>query len=70
MTVDNIFAVESNAFPSYDEIKKLPNKVLLWCGKKLMHFQSLHSIAHSLVGFGCDFPSCIQISLQEHAAQI
>ena len=36
MTVDNIFSVESNAHPSYDEIKKLPNKVLLWCGKKLI----------------------------------
>ena len=36
MSVDNIFAVETNAHPSYDEIKKLPNKVLLWCGKKLI----------------------------------
>lgn len=33
MLVDNIFSVESNASPSLDEMKKLPNKVLLWCGK-------------------------------------
>ncbi|PIA28297.1 hypothetical protein AQUCO_07200152v1 [Aquilegia coerulea] len=32
VSVDNIFAVESSACPSYDEIKRLPNKVLLWCG--------------------------------------
>ncbi|KAK1588661.1 hypothetical protein Q3G72_025612 [Acer saccharum] len=32
VSVDNIFAVESSACPSLDEIKKLPNKVLLWCG--------------------------------------
>uniref|UniRef100_A0A7N2KM01 Poly [ADP-ribose] polymerase n=1 Tax=Quercus lobata TaxID=97700 RepID=A0A7N2KM01_QUELO len=31
VSVDNIFAVETNAHSSYDEIKKLPNKVLLWC---------------------------------------
>lgn len=33
-TVVNVFAVESKAIPSLDEIKKLPNKVLLWCGKE------------------------------------
>lgn len=33
--VENIFAVESSAAPSYEEIKKLPNKVLLWCGEFL-----------------------------------
>ncbi|KAI6669831.1 hypothetical protein NL676_004716 [Syzygium grande] len=31
VSVENIFAVESTAAPSYDEIKELPNKVLLWC---------------------------------------
>ncbi|KAH7680639.1 poly [ADP-ribose] polymerase protein [Dioscorea alata] len=31
-SVENIFAVESSSSPSYDEIKKMPNKVLLWCG--------------------------------------
>lgn len=30
----NVFAVESKAIPSLDDIKKLPNKVLLWCGKE------------------------------------
>ncbi|XP_008788145.2 protein ADP-ribosyltransferase PARP3 isoform X2 [Phoenix dactylifera] len=34
VSVDNIFAVESSAGPSYDDIKKLPNKVLLWCGTR------------------------------------
>lgn len=33
VSVDNIFVIESNAQPSLDEIKKLPNKVLLWCGE-------------------------------------
>ncbi|XP_024985759.1 putative poly [ADP-ribose] polymerase 3 [Cynara cardunculus var. scolymus] len=32
--VQNIFQVEVGAGPSYDEIKKLPNKVLLWCGTR------------------------------------
>lgn len=40
MSVDNIFVVESKACPPLDEIKKLPNKVLLWCGK-------LHSFSFS-----------------------
>ncbi|KAM1554028.1 hypothetical protein ACFX1Z_006828 [Malus domestica] len=30
ISVDNIFVIESSASPSLDEIKKLPNKVLLW----------------------------------------
>nr|DAD28810.1 TPA_asm: hypothetical protein HUJ06_030278 [Nelumbo nucifera] len=34
VTVENIFSVESSALPSYEEIKKLPNKVLLWCGTR------------------------------------
>ena len=33
VSVENIFAVKTNAGPSYDDIKKLPNKILLWCGK-------------------------------------
>uniref|UniRef100_A0A6V7Q1C4 Poly [ADP-ribose] polymerase n=1 Tax=Ananas comosus var. bracteatus TaxID=296719 RepID=A0A6V7Q1C4_ANACO len=32
-SVENIYAIESSACP-YDEIKKLPNKVLLWCGTR------------------------------------
>lgn len=35
MSVENIFVIESNAGPSLDEIKKLSNKFLLWCGKML-----------------------------------
>jgi len=33
VSVENIFTVESSACPSYDDIVKMPNKVLLWCGK-------------------------------------
>ncbi|XP_015688619.1 protein ADP-ribosyltransferase PARP3 [Oryza brachyantha] len=33
-TVERIYAVESSALPSYGEIKKHPNKVLLWCGTR------------------------------------
>ncbi|KAL2899465.1 Poly [ADP-ribose] polymerase 3 [Bienertia sinuspersici] len=43
VSVDNILAVELNAGPSYGDIKKLPNKVLLWCGTRssnlLRHLQ-------------------------------
>lgn len=35
VSVQNIFVVEPSACPSYEDIIKLPNKVLLWCGKKL-----------------------------------
>ncbi|CAL9169593.1 unnamed protein product [Musa hybrid cultivar] len=34
VSVENIFAVESGAGPSYEEVKKLPNKILLWCGTR------------------------------------
>ncbi|CBI28338.3 unnamed protein product, partial [Vitis vinifera] len=34
VSVDNIFAVEPSACPSHDEMKKLPSKVLLWCGTR------------------------------------
>ncbi|KAE9593134.1 Poly [ADP-ribose] polymerase 3 [Lupinus albus] len=34
VSVQNIFVVESSAFPPYEEIQKLPNKVLLWCGSR------------------------------------
>ncbi|CAA2942905.1 poly [ADP-ribose] polymerase 3 [Olea europaea subsp. europaea] len=43
VSLDNIFTVESSACPSLDEIKELPNKVLLWCGTRssnlLRHLQ-------------------------------
>ncbi|GFZ17786.1 poly ADP-ribose polymerase 3 [Actinidia rufa] len=43
VSVENIVEVESSACPSYDEIHKLPNKVLLWCGTRssnlLRHLQ-------------------------------
>ncbi|KAK6926601.1 Poly(ADP-ribose) polymerase, catalytic domain, partial [Dillenia turbinata] len=34
VSVERIFSVDVAAGPSYDEIKKLPNKVLLWCGTR------------------------------------
>ncbi|VVA32957.1 Hypothetical predicted protein [Prunus dulcis] len=46
VSVDNIFVVESSACPSVDEIKKLPNKVLLWCGT-----QSSNLLRHLHRGF-------------------
>jgi poly [ADP-ribose] polymerase len=33
VSVENIFPVEPSACPPLVEIKKLPNKVVLWCGK-------------------------------------
>ncbi|KAL8501172.1 hypothetical protein ACS0TY_020650 [Phlomoides rotata] len=43
VSIDDVFAVEVSAGPSFDEIKKLPNKVLLWCGTRssnlLRHLQ-------------------------------
>ncbi|KAF0934218.1 hypothetical protein E2562_023590 [Oryza meyeriana var. granulata] len=45
-SVERIYAVESSAFPSYDEIKKHPNKVLLWCGTT-----SSNLLRHLLDGF-------------------
>ncbi|KAK1263678.1 putative poly [ADP-ribose] polymerase 3 [Acorus gramineus] len=34
VSVQNVFTVESGASPSYAEMKKLPNKYLLWCGTR------------------------------------
>ncbi|XP_057534102.1 protein ADP-ribosyltransferase PARP3 isoform X1 [Amaranthus tricolor] len=43
VSVENILAVDLSSGPSYEEIKKLPNKVLLWCGTRssnlLRHLQ-------------------------------
>ncbi|PHT94396.1 Poly [ADP-ribose] polymerase 3 [Capsicum annuum] len=49
VSVENIFAVEVSACPSLDEIKKLQNKVLLWCGTR-----SSNLLRHLQKGF---FPS-------------
>lgn len=46
VSVDQIYAVESSAFPSYNEMKKLPNKVLLWCGTR-----SSNLLRHLYKGF-------------------
>lgn len=34
VSVERIYAVESSAFPLYEEIRNLPNKILLWCGTR------------------------------------
>ncbi|KAL5169733.1 Poly [ADP-ribose] polymerase 3 [Glycine soja] len=34
VSVENIFAVQTGGCPSYEDIVKLPNKVLLWCGSR------------------------------------
>ncbi|KAL1361409.1 hypothetical protein HN51_009800 [Arachis hypogaea] len=34
VSVENIFSVETSACPPYEDIVKLPNKVLLWCGTR------------------------------------
>ncbi|KAJ8440521.1 hypothetical protein Cgig2_022962 [Carnegiea gigantea] len=43
VSVENIFAVDLGVGPSYEDIKTLPNKVLLWCGTRssnlLRHLQ-------------------------------
>ncbi|OIT08015.1 PREDICTED: poly [ADP-ribose] polymerase 3 [Nicotiana attenuata] len=46
VSVENIFAVEVSACPSLDDIKKLPNKVLLWCGTR-----SSNLLRHLQMGF-------------------
>ncbi|KAK1398596.1 hypothetical protein POM88_008459 [Heracleum sosnowskyi] len=51
--VENIFAVEVSACPSMEEMKKLPNKVLLWCGTR-----SSNLMRHLNRGF---FPAVCQI---------
>ncbi|TKY67074.1 Poly of ADP-ribose polymerase 3 [Spatholobus suberectus] len=34
VSVENIFAVQTGGCPPYEDIVKLPNKVLLWCGSR------------------------------------
>ncbi|XP_065868519.1 protein ADP-ribosyltransferase PARP3 isoform X2 [Euphorbia lathyris] len=54
VSVENIFAVDSSASPSMDEIMKLPNKVLLWCGTR-----SSNLLRHLKDGFlpaACSLP--------------
>ncbi|CAD6250812.1 unnamed protein product [Miscanthus lutarioriparius] len=46
VSVERIYAVESSAFPSYEKIKNLPNKILLWCGTR-----SSNLLRHLYKGF-------------------
>ncbi|KAK3154250.1 hypothetical protein QOZ80_2BG0188150 [Eleusine coracana subsp. coracana] len=52
VSVERIYAVESEAFPPYEKIKNLPNKVLLWCGTRSsnllrhMHKGFLPAVCH------------------------
>ncbi|KAI3814496.1 hypothetical protein L1987_14136 [Smallanthus sonchifolius] len=72
VSVENIFQVEVSAGPSYNEIKKLPNKVLLWCGTRSsnllrhLHKGFLAAVCALPVSgytgdcvFGCSCRSCI-----------
>lgn len=52
--VKNIFAVEVSACPSMEEMKNLPNKVLLWCGKLESFGGSLLVFFSVLCGDGGD----------------
>lgn len=50
--LENVFADEPSVGPSYEEIKKLPNKVLLWCGSRTSNF-----LRHLNKGFSiCSLP--------------
>ncbi|XVE79270.1 hypothetical protein DITRI_Ditri14bG0044300 [Diplodiscus trichospermus] len=54
ISVHNIFAVETKEGPSFDEVKKLPNKMLLWCGTR-----SSNMLRHLHKGFlpaSCSLP--------------
>ncbi|KAL5579914.1 hypothetical protein UlMin_012356 [Ulmus minor] len=54
VSVDNVFVVEPKACPPFDEIKKMPNKVLLWCGSR-----SSNMLRHLHKGFlpaSCSLP--------------
>ncbi|XVF19728.1 hypothetical protein REPUB_Repub11eG0136000 [Reevesia pubescens] len=54
ISVDNILAVETKEGPSFDELKKLPNKMLLWCGTR-----SSNLLRHLHKGFlpaACSLP--------------
>ncbi|KAF3320751.1 poly [Carex littledalei] len=55
VSVENIFEVQANSSvaPTYNEIKKLPNKLLLWCGTR-----SSNLVRHLNKGFE---PSVCQI---------
>ncbi|XP_052885106.1 protein ADP-ribosyltransferase PARP3 isoform X1 [Gossypium arboreum] len=54
ISVENIFNVETKEGPSFDEVKKLPNKRLLWCGTR-----SSNLLRHLHKGFlpaSCSLP--------------
>ncbi|XP_020258941.1 LOW QUALITY PROTEIN: putative poly [ADP-ribose] polymerase 3 [Asparagus officinalis] len=58
-TVENIFAVETNEGPSYDDVKKLPNKVFIWCGMNYLT-RSSNLMRHLYKGFvpaACSIPA-------------
>ncbi|KZV30383.1 poly [ADP-ribose] polymerase [Dorcoceras hygrometricum] len=51
VSIENVFAVELSAGPSLEEMKKLPNKVLLWCGF-FQESASLEEKKHGVIGRG------------------
>ncbi|KAL3828559.1 hypothetical protein ACJIZ3_017361 [Penstemon smallii] len=54
VSIENVFAVEVSAGPSLDEIKKLPNKVLLWCGSRTSNL--LRHLQKGFLPAACSLP--------------
>ncbi|GFP89318.1 putative poly [ADP-ribose] polymerase 3 [Phtheirospermum japonicum] len=52
VTIDDVFAVELSAGLSLDEIMKLPNKVLLWCGAYRTFLICYLILKYMINGFG------------------
>ncbi|KAK8679759.1 hypothetical protein V6N13_145195 [Hibiscus sabdariffa] len=54
ISVDNIFSVETKEGPSFDEVKKLTNKRLLWCGTRSSNL--LRHLHKSFLPASCSLP--------------
>ncbi|XP_042429440.1 protein ADP-ribosyltransferase PARP3-like [Zingiber officinale] len=54
VSVENIFSIQSSAGPSYEEIKRLPNKILLWCGTRTANL--LRHLQRGLLPAVCQIP--------------
>lgn len=49
ISIENVFSVELSACPSLEEMKKLPNKVLLWCGMTGSETPFMHILSRILL---------------------
>lgn len=73
VSVENIFEVQANpsVASTYDEIKKLPNKLLLWCGTYLWHWGSdFHYVEFPSIFYVSGVGYLKVCSLQARGAQI